>query len=238
LARRPFSTLPQERKYLKGRSILSAPFAMGKAFQKDRPEHIAQIGTCLVAWPEIDMQLAILLSILMQADTDATLAVYLTLRRSTGQYNSISEAANVSLDPKGLEYIRAGIKVIKTAEAERNALAHAAWGFSPLIEDGILWVSEADAVHFHVNTLKDIKNRKGIDMEKLAQKMFVYTLKDLVAIENQIDLATKMVWDLKAYASYYVQGRTGDELQHISQQLEARAPMQEVLRQMRDPTPG
>ena len=81
-----------------------------------------------MAWPNLEMQMAMLLALLLKAETDATLAVYLSLRRSTSRYDAISAAANVSLDRLGCEYILASLKVIQSAEGERNALAHAVWG--------------------------------------------------------------------------------------------------------------
>jgi len=132
LPRRPFLSTPEIRRYIAGKNIRSAPVAIGRAFHKDRPDHAAQIGACLIAWPEVEMQMAALLAVLMKADTDAAMAVFLSLRRATARYDAISEAAKATLDAQGVEYVTAAMKVVQSVESERNALAHAQWGSCPL----------------------------------------------------------------------------------------------------------
>jgi hypothetical protein len=53
-----------------------------------RPDHAAIIGDCLSLWTSSETQMAILLSILLKAHTDAAIAVYLTLRRSAPRYEA------------------------------------------------------------------------------------------------------------------------------------------------------
>ena len=187
-----------------------------------------------MAWPNLEMQMAMLLALLLKAETDATLAVYLSLRRSTSRYDAISAAANVSLDRLGCEYILASLKVIQSAEGERNALAHAVWGYSTLIDDGIIWVSENDAVHFHATAHKNTKSKLGIDFSVLAAKAYVYTLKDLTDIEKKISQTVSLINSLKLYVQAFYDKRPPDVMNLLSQRLETFAPMREPLRLLRE----
>lgn len=187
-----------------------------------------------MAWPHLEMQMAHLLAVLMKADTDATLAVYHVLRRSTPKLDAIKSAAATTLDARGIEYVAAAITIFQAAEAERNALAHAEWGNSHLIKDGILWLSEVDAVHFHVNIPKEIKSRGFVDLQKLSDKIFFYKLKDLKSIENQIDLASSSIYVLKTYVCVYNGLQDHCTIDQICNLIENLEPMKTCLRQMRE----
>lgn len=191
-----------------------------------------------MAWPCLEMSLATLLSAIMRADNDAALAVFLVMRRATGRYESVSEAANAVLDAAGKEYVHAALKVVSVAETERNAMAHAAWGYSDIIDDGILWLSEKDATHFHVSTSRMLIDEADINSHEISEKVFVYKRQDIFEIEKQILAALSVVNKLVEYIDCYFSAPLHCRLQHLSVELENLAPMKEVLRQMRTPSFG
>ena len=131
MPRRPFLSTPEIRRYIAGKNIRSAPVVIGRAFHKDRPDHAAQIGACLIAWPEVEMQMAALLAVLMKADTDAAMAVFLSLRRATARYDAISEAAKATLDAQGVEYVTAAMKVVQSVRIRKERPRSRSMGIVP-----------------------------------------------------------------------------------------------------------
>ncbi len=179
VARRPILSMPQIKRALKDSITGSFAIAIGRAFHKARPEHVRQIGACLIAWPELEMQIALLLSRLLKAEEKTTISVFMSLSRSTHRNEVIEIAAKSALNCDGQEYVTAALRVIQSAEAERNALAHATWGFSPLIEDGIICIPSEQSVHFNVSANGLIKAGKAVDFSSFFRSSYVYTMRDL-----------------------------------------------------------
>ena len=67
---------------------------LGPGAISGRPQHAEAIGRCIGLWTDTEVQMAILLSILMRADEDASIAVYSVLRRATPRYEAINAAAS------------------------------------------------------------------------------------------------------------------------------------------------
>ena len=109
---------------------------IGTQAVQQRPDLFALVGKCLISWPHIEAEMALLLGQLLGAENRATLAVFQTLRRSIAQRDAISEAARVALNETDQELIFAVLNVHKSIESERNALAHGHLGVYSLMEDG------------------------------------------------------------------------------------------------------
>jgi hypothetical protein len=61
---------------------------MGAEAFANRPELLATIGSCLMAWPFIEMQLALILGQLLGSPNEAAIGVFQIIRRSTTQRNA------------------------------------------------------------------------------------------------------------------------------------------------------
>jgi hypothetical protein len=66
--------------------------------------------------------MGLLLAILMKAETEASVSVYLKLRRSVPRKEALEAVAKVSLTGKDHELFQAILRVHSQVEAERNAL--------------------------------------------------------------------------------------------------------------------
>jgi hypothetical protein len=154
-----------------------------------RPELFALVGKCLIAWPHIEAEMALLLGQLLGADNAAALAVFQTLRRSTAQRDAISEAGKASLDKTDFELLTAILSVHKAIESERNALAHGHMGIYSDMDDAVLWLSTADYIAFKsLLVLVGDRNYDETKREKLNSCLYYYKAPDLEAILNDIDL--------------------------------------------------
>jgi hypothetical protein len=124
---------------------------LGSGARLARPEHIAKIGLCLTLWPDIDLQLALLLAALTHADTAPMMAVYSVIRRATGRYEAIRAAASVSVNFRGQSIISAIMSFTQTVEGHRNDIAHGHWGIVEEIPDVIVWIHGSHAISTHVD---------------------------------------------------------------------------------------
>jgi hypothetical protein len=164
-----------------------------------RPEHIAKIGECLTLWPDVDLNLALLLASLTRANADAMVAVYATLRRSTARFEAIQAAARVSFDLTGQTLIAAVLKFAETVEGSRNDLAHGQWGISLLVPDAILWVSGAHSIDIHVKTRRSGIERRRIENDLTASRIFYYTLSDFGSIRQDINNLCDALWMVRSF---------------------------------------
>jgi hypothetical protein len=152
-----------------------------------RPEHLALVGQCLAAWPNIEAEMALLLGQLIGADNIAALAVFQMLRRSSMQRDAVSEAARVTLPDADQELIAAILNVHKSTEKERNALAHGHLGFYSELKDGILWLSSTDYISFKAELiLLEDRTYDDAKRNKLNSALWYYTKADLERILTDI----------------------------------------------------
>jgi hypothetical protein len=115
----------------------------------ERPALLTLVGKCLTAWPHIEAEMALVLGQLLGAhNSDAAMAVFQALRRSSAQRDAIFEAGR-ALHPTDRDLLSAVLNVHKSVEAERNALAHGHLGtysFMPR-KRGEHWTKEIDYVY-------------------------------------------------------------------------------------------
>src|SRR5215467_2958722 len=92
---------------------------------RTRPELEAVIGNCLMAWPPVEAEMAlVLVGLLGVRESEATLALRHTLWGSSVQYEAITEAARYTLDDRGRRLLNALLANHEIAEEDRADLAH------------------------------------------------------------------------------------------------------------------
>lgn len=157
-------------------------------WKRQRSLPFALVGKCLIAWPHIEAEMALVLGQLLGADSAAALAVFQTLRRSSAQRDAISEAAKASLNEIDQRLLTSILNVHKAVEAERNALAHGHLGTYSDMPDGILWMTTADYIAFKANlVLRGDRINDDAKREKLNSCLSYYKAPDLEAIHRDID---------------------------------------------------
>jgi hypothetical protein len=124
-------------------------FDIGTHALGHRPELESIIGECLMAWPPAEAEMALVLAVLLGAkESEAALAVFHTLRRSSAQREAISEAARVVLGEEDRELLAAILAVHKATEDDRNDLTHGHFGTYSYLASGIIWMATKDYVDF------------------------------------------------------------------------------------------
>jgi len=147
-----------------------------------RPELEALVGNCLMAWPHVEAEMALLLGQLLGAENAAALAVFQALRQSRTQRDLISEAGKVALNETDQKLLSAALNVHKGIEAERNALTHGHFGISSKVTDGVLWMNTNDYVAIRASmTLIPVPTWDDEKHLKLLSTIFIYKADDLKA---------------------------------------------------------
>ena len=155
---------------------------IGEAFNK-RPALQRIIGACLMSWPFVETELALLLGKLLGSPNEAAIAVFQLIRRSTTQRDAILEAGRHTLNAEDQELLTAVMNLVKSAEAERNALAHGHFGVSNLLPKDLLWQDTVDYLSHRTNvTLRGQLEWSNDKHDSIVKTFFVYTKADLQMI--------------------------------------------------------
>jgi hypothetical protein len=161
--------------------------AVGTSILGSRPKLELLIGQCVMAWPPIETEMALILAHLIGAKDSAALAVFHHLRRSSSQREAIMEAAQVVLDAATLELLTAFLNVHKSIETQRNALAHGYFGTTDDLPDDLLWLSTNDYAALKTTiTLKGAVSSLNPESKDLMNKFFVYRDSDLQSVLDDI----------------------------------------------------
>jgi hypothetical protein len=208
MARQPFLPTNKGKGYAIGANQIDA-----------LPDFVTAIGRCLTMWPYIEHQMAMILGHLMDARNEATIAVFSAIRTGRTQRDALAVAASVALadNPKVLKLLTAVLSVINSASESRTTIAHGLWGVLAHRKDRILWV---ESKHYGPwNTLAIVRDDVG--HEQLQKNLYVWSLGDILEIEDQLKECWEIVFDfycLLANRGAGQCGLAGDQLyDHLCQ---------------------
>lgn len=190
---------------------------------EQRPKLFSLVGECLIAWPAVEAEMALVLGHLLGANHPLTLAIFQILRRSSSQRDALEEAAK-NLPEKDRELLSAILNVHKSIEAERNALTHGHLGIHSESLDVILWMNTADYISFKSHL---VLVPEGIrEPSKYAFELSYYREPDLRTILTEIR-SMGATWakfiqylqskDAELYSQLCDQSRIAQELEKLRQ---------------------
>jgi hypothetical protein len=176
--------------------------SIGTKSLEQRPKHASLVGLCLGLWPEVDMQMAILLAVLLKADKAGTIAVYLTLRRSSSRFEAIEAAAQGGLNDRESELLKAVLRFVKSVESERNVLAHSLFAICDKLPESLLVLDQTTFARFFVNNYSSNNVRSFYHTSEtriVTENLFHYTESDLYSILNDIKSVQKVLLKLNTF---------------------------------------
>ena len=126
----------------------------------------------------------VLAQLLGASESEAVLAVFHSLRRSSAQREAISEAARVALanDDDARTLLAAILAVHKSIEEDRNDLTHGHFGIYTELIDGIVWMSTKPYVDFKTRMELGHQLLTEAARDALYFSMFFYKQPDLERI--------------------------------------------------------
>lgn len=177
------------------RKYRDAKITLGVGAIEQRPEAAKVIARCITYWTFVEVQSARLLSIMLKANTEPAVALFLSIRNARSEREALSAVAEKVLDQNDLDLFLALLQYKSAVEKERNALAHGVFGFSAQITDGLVWISTSDYISHLANHAATGKNQ-------VRDKCFVYEIGDLETIARDVeDLAQQIGFFLGYLAS-------------------------------------
>jgi hypothetical protein len=113
----------------------------GPANVAKKPKIAESIGRCIMTWSYVDWQMAVLLAALMKANSEASVAIFLTLRNARAQREVLVAAANMTLTGRNRELFDAIMLLYGGLQSQRADIAHGIFGIIPDgRDDEIPWI--------------------------------------------------------------------------------------------------
>jgi hypothetical protein len=165
------------------------PYTVGALVLKGRDDLAAAIGKPIALWSQVDNEMGNLFSLLLGTESEAALAVFLTLRRASSQREALIAAAEFKLTGEDGATFNALMKVYGSLEAERNTLAHSCFGICPQDPSLLFCIEIKHHVHFIVDTLsREARGDFSADRHaKLKEHLFVYRKADLDKLYDDME---------------------------------------------------
>jgi hypothetical protein len=158
----------------------------GIACPEKRPQLTTLVSNILLAWPHVESHMAVVLGQILGTDSEAALAVYEILRRSSNQREAIETAARIKLSTRDQELLSAILSVHKSIEADRNAFAHGHIGWTDALPDALLWITASDYIRFILHVQNGMLGSESEWYQPLSERTFVYTIADLSTISTDV----------------------------------------------------
>jgi len=159
-----------------------------------------------MAWSYVDWGMAILLAALMKANSEASVAIFLTLRNARAQRDVLVAAADMTLEGSDKEIFEAIMLLYGSLQSQRADIAHGIFGFIPDgREDAIPWIETKNLSKDWVEKLKPKpESPKEQSDKKLAQKRFsyIYKLSDLERLETEIMQLWSIAFSFTSYLNF------------------------------------
>ena len=92
----------------------------GPAHIQRKPEIAAAVGRCIMLWSYVEWQMAMLLAVVMKADSEASIAIFLTLRNARAQRDVLVAAADMTLSEEDREIFDAVMLLYGSLQAQKG----------------------------------------------------------------------------------------------------------------------
>ncbi|OAF11429.1 hypothetical protein AYJ54_08395 [Bradyrhizobium centrolobii] len=142
-------------------------------------------------WSYVDWQMAMLLAAIMKADTEASVAIFLTLRNARAQRDVLIAAADMTLSAEHRDVFDAVMLLYGSLQAQRADIAHGIFGHVDVDDDNIVpWIETKKISKEWIEKFHKLK-REGVAPEadaNLGQKRetFIYKITDLEKLAEEI----------------------------------------------------
>jgi hypothetical protein len=168
-----------------------ADLIFGIAHVSKKPKIAEAIGRCIMIWSYVDWQMAVLLAAMMKANSEASVAIFLTLRNARAQRDVLVAAADMTLSTSDRRIFDAIMLVYGSLQSERANIAHGIFGsFSPDQGDEMPWIETKNLSKEWIEQFhrpKPIKTSQQSDGKlPLKRSTYIYKLADLEHLEAEI----------------------------------------------------
>ena len=141
--------------------------------------------------------MALVLSAILKANSEAGIAIFLSIRNARAQRDALNAAAVAVLKDDLLETFSALSNVYKSLEGQRNDLAHGVFLISDDILDAILWMDAKEHTSFFAQWLTKLETDINASIDGIKDGLFTYREKDVARLRDDITelwQATMFFW--------------------------------------------
>src|SRR4051794_13329245 len=158
-------------------------YAVGPTCLEQRPALAAIIGQCMGMWANAELHVALSLGALLGVESDAAVAVFLSLRNARAQREAISAAAAIILSADEFDVFDATMAVYSAVGRHRHDLAHGIYGIADELPDAVLWTETSKHAHFCIEVYNKETKPGGLGPDphaRMKDDLYVYREKDLL----------------------------------------------------------
>jgi hypothetical protein len=169
-----------------------AKLLFGPAHVNLKSNIAAAVGRCIMLWSYVDWQMAMLLAAIMKADTEASVAIFLTLRNARAQRDVLIAAADMTLSVETRDFFDAIMLLYGSLQAQRADIAHGVFGHVHVDDDSIVpWIETKKISKDWIDRFHKPK-REGELSEADAymgqkRETFIYKIADLEKLAEEIN---------------------------------------------------
>jgi len=143
----------------------------------------------------------------MKANSEASVAIFLTLRNARAQREVLIAAADMTLTAADKEIFDAIMLLYGSLQSQRADIAHGIFGHVPNIgDDAIPWIETKNLSKDWINKVHKPKATDSAEQpdDRLAQKQssFIYKLSDLERLETEIMQLWRVAFSFASHLNY------------------------------------
>ena len=163
------------------------PYSIGHNSLMKRSEFAQLVGECISMWSHFEHEVGTVFGLLIGVQSVAALEIFVSLRRSSNQRETLLIAAKRKLAGEMIKAFQAFLLIYKSVESERNALAHGCFGELQTNTEAVAWIQQDHYVNFQAEAiLRQSKGDYSDAHRGLRENLFVYTLDDLIKVRGEI----------------------------------------------------
>jgi len=190
------------------------------------PDIALVVSRIVSNWTLVETAISSFLSICLKADSEPSVALYLSLRNSRAKSDALDSVISLTLDKDDQHLFHAVMQWKGAVEKVRNEVAHGVLGASFETADHLFWMSTGDYAVHSISVRNDgltDENKKSFQ-----SRMFVYEIGTLERIAREIEelyhflrafggylTSSDPVWRKKRYPKLCAEPRIAKELSHI-----------------------
>jgi hypothetical protein len=178
------------------------------------------VGHCIMMFSYVDWQMALVLAAIMKADSEASIAIFLSLRNARAQRDVLIAAGEMTLFDKDKEVFDAILTIYGNLQAQRADIAHGIFGLAPETEDEAAWIQTKDLskhwleiFHRPGTPLSDLglklDEKEQREQEQLVQRSSVYKVTD------QLERDIKELWEASFHFYIHLRYGRSEEFQKL-----------------------
>jgi hypothetical protein len=163
-----------------------------------RPKVAARIAECIAEWADIETMLGLTLGFLLNTDSKAAMAMYLSLENRTAQHKLLLAASEAKLAPDHHDTLVALMRVAVTpVQKQRDKLAHWCWGTCNKLPNDLVLATPSHKLQNHFMALHSSRSpmrSEDKDVYVVKESYLINLVKQMRETERLVGEFAATVW--------------------------------------------